>query len=290
MGGLSHLDGLDIAGISMQLISPRPNQMIHSQKPGEIVIWYTQASNDLVARYIAIWPDRFVGIASIPQISGEPLVHAVTELERCINKLKFKGFILNPDPYENSGTEPPPLWDKYWYPIYETASNLGVPCYLHATGRPSNREYFNHYYIHEESVAVLAFICSDVLENFPDLKIIAPHGGGSVPYQIGRYLAGERAGKQRDFISRMKKIYFDSVLHNLASVEYLLKTIGVDNCIYGTEWPGLGSVTDTDNGKTMDNLAQGIKEFDWLSKNELEKFFSRNAIELFKLGPVERNC
>ncbi len=37
-GGLRHINGLDVAGISLQLISPRPNQMIHGQKPGEVVI------------------------------------------------------------------------------------------------------------------------------------------------------------------------------------------------------------------------------------------------------------
>jgi predicted TIM-barrel fold metal-dependent hydrolase len=190
-GPYSHLEGMDEAGITHALLSARPNQMMHSKKPGEIVTWYTEASNDLVYRYTRLWPDKFIGVAALPQIAGEPLDVALEELQRCVQKLWFRSCILNPDPFENADTDPPPLWDRYWYPLYELLCELDIPCQIHGTGKPSSREYFNHYYIHEESVAVLAFVCSEVLDDFPNLKVIASHGGGSIPYQIGRYIASE---------------------------------------------------------------------------------------------------
>lgn len=279
----SHLGGIERAGISIQLLSPRPNQMMHSQQPGEIVKWYAQASNDLVYRYTRIWPGMFIGIASLPQMAGEDLEEPVLELRRCVNQLGFRGCILNPDPYENTGEQSRPLWDPYWFPLYEALCDLDVPCHIHATGKPSPREIYNHYYIHEESVAALAFVSSDILDLFPRLKVVVSHGGGSIPFQIGRYIAGERTSKNRDFYQRMRRIYFDTVLHNPAAVEYLIKTAGVKNCLFGTEWPGLGSVIEPRTGHVMDNLAPAIRAIPWLKQADIEDILWRNAVEVFGL-------
>jgi OH-DDVA meta-cleavage compound hydrolase len=284
IGPVSHLDGIENAGISIQLLSPRPKLMMHSQKPPEIVKWYTEVSNDLVYRYTQLWPDIFIGVASLPQMAGIPLDDAVVELRRCVNELGFRGCILNPDPYENSGPKPPPLWDQYWYPIYNELCELDIPCHIHGTGAPSSREYYNHYYIHEESVAVLAFICSDILDNFPKLKVVASHGGGSIPFQIGRYIASERTSKQREFRERLKRIYFDTVLHDPTSVEFLIKVVGANNCLFGTEWPGLGSIIDPGSGRVMDNLAPNIQQLSWLTVDEIEAILWKNAVKVFGIS------
>lgn len=278
---VSHLQGIKDAGITMQLLSPRPNQMMHSQKPPEIVKWYTQVSNDLVYRYMRLWPDKFIGVASLPQMAGEPLDEAIIELQRCVNELGFRACILNPDPYENSDLQAPPLWDQYWHPLYTVLCDLDIPCLLHGSGAPLSREYYNHYYIHEESIAVLAFLCSEILDIFPGLKVVASHGGGSIPFQIGRYVASERKLKKRDFRERLKRIYFDTVLHDPIAVEYLIKVVGPKNCMFGTEWPGLGSVIDQGTSRSMDNLAPVINNFDWLSQYDIEAVLWRNAAKIF---------
>jgi len=48
-GGSSHLEQLKEAGTDMQLISPRPYQMMHSENP-KLVQWYTEETNNLIAR------------------------------------------------------------------------------------------------------------------------------------------------------------------------------------------------------------------------------------------------
>ena len=47
--------------------------------------------------------------------------------------------LLNPDPYENTGAEAPPLGDKYWYPLYEKLCELDVPAHIHGTTSHSER-------------------------------------------------------------------------------------------------------------------------------------------------------
>ena len=139
MAPCGHLDMLDRAGTDLQLLSPRPFQMMHSTKPGKLVHWFTEETNNVIARTVGLLPDRFVGICGMPQVAGDPVQEALPELERCVRKLGFRGCLLNPDPFENSGTEAPSLGDRYWYPLYEKLCELDVPAHIHATGSHSAR-------------------------------------------------------------------------------------------------------------------------------------------------------
>ncbi len=118
MAPCGHLDMLDRVGTTMQLLSPRPFQMMHSAKPGRLVHWFTEETNNIIARTCKLLPERFVGVAGLPQVAGEPIEVALPELERCV-KMGFRGCLLNPDPFENGPSEAPPLGDRYWYPLYD---------------------------------------------------------------------------------------------------------------------------------------------------------------------------
>ncbi len=48
--GASHMDYLDAAGIDLQIISPRPYQMMHSEQPSKIVEWFTEETNNMIHR------------------------------------------------------------------------------------------------------------------------------------------------------------------------------------------------------------------------------------------------
>ena len=280
----SHLAGIEKAGIDVQLLSPRPNQMMHSHKSGKVVRYFTQICNNLIYRHTQLWPEKFVGIAGLPQIAGEPLDAAVQELERCVTELGFKGCMFNPDPFENSGSSAPPLWDHYWYPLFERLCELNVPCHIHGMGPKSDREFYNHYYVDEVSIAVLAFAGSHVLDDFPGLKVIASHGGGSVPYQIGRYIAGARKNERRELGPKFGRIYYDTVLHDASAVEFLINVMGADNVLFGTEWPGLGSVFDPVTGRLMDDIGPAIRTIEWLPNTDKQKIFNDNATKLFNLN------
>ena len=104
-----------------------------------------------------------------------------------MKQLGFKGCLLNPDPYENSGTEAPALGDRYWYPLYEKLCELDVPAHIHATGSQSERTPYTLHFINEETIAVFGLVNSDVFKDFPTLKIVVSHGGGAIPYQLGRF-------------------------------------------------------------------------------------------------------
>jgi 4-oxalmesaconate hydratase len=235
-GNVKIMDGV---GTDVQLISPRPFQQMHSTKPDQVVRWWIEANNDLIAATVALHPKRFAGMAGLPICAGSPVTDALAELDRAINELGFVGVSLNPDPYEGTGPSPR-LGDKYWYPLFEKLVEYDAPALIHSAGCNSGRESYSEHFITEESIAILSLLSSDTFRDFPGLKIIVSHGGGSVPYQIGRWQAevlspnlGGAADNERFEVS-LRQLYFDTVLHNPLSLELLFKTVGTDRCMFGT--------------------------------------------------------
>jgi 4-oxalmesaconate hydratase len=286
IGPCGHLEALNEAGTRVQLISPRPFQMMHSEQPGFLVHWFTEATNDIIARQVALMPDRFFGIAGLPQVAGEPVENALPELERAVRKLGFKGCLLNPDPYEHGTVEPPPLGDRYWYPLYEKLCELDVPAHIHSAGSRSRRAPYTLNFVLEETMAVYGLLVSDVFKDFPNLKIVVSHGGGAVPYHFGRFQASAlRRGV--DFREEMRRLYYDTVLYTADAIALLIKTVGADRCLFGAECPGVGSVVNPATGRVLDDTAPYIRGFDWLSEAEKTAIFSGNAKALFRLDLPE---
>src|SRR5262245_44379875 len=61
-----HVAALDTRNIDYQLLSPRPVAMLHWESP-HIQIPWCQATNDAIAQSCKLFPDRFGGIAQLPQ-------------------------------------------------------------------------------------------------------------------------------------------------------------------------------------------------------------------------------
>jgi OH-DDVA meta-cleavage compound hydrolase len=284
MAPTGHLDHMSACGIDMQCISPRPFQMMHSEKPSKIVHYWTEETNNVIHRSCTLMPDKFFAVAGLPQAAGDAIEECFPELERCVKELGFKGCLLNPDPFENGGVKAPSLGDRYWYPLYEKLVELDVPAHVHATGsRHPDREPYTLHFINEETTAVFGLVGSTVLDDFPELKILVSHGGGAIPYQLGRFDSGSMRGNRGRFRDRMRRLYFDTVLYTKDALELLIKTVGVDNVLYGAECPGVGSAVDPETGRTFDDIVPHIQGIDWLSDEEKGKILEHNARRLFKL-------
>jgi 4-oxalmesaconate hydratase len=256
---------------------------MHSAKPEKIVHWYTEEANNLIARVCKLFPNRFLGIAGLPQNADVSPKNAIPEMERCIKELGFVGIMLNPDPNEGVGTPPPGLGDEYWYPIYEKAVELDVPILIHSASCQSHRESYSLHFINEETIAVISLLNSKVFEVFPTLKIVISHAGGAVPYQIGRFMAGRYRTNAEPFEESIRKLYFDTCLYTKDSLELLFKTVGVDRCMFGTENPGTGSAINPNTGMYMDNTKPVIESIEWLSEKEKNMIFSETAIKVYNL-------
>ena len=52
----------------------------------------------------------------------------------------------------------------------------------------------------------------------------------------------------------MRNLYYDTVLYSEEALRLLIKTVGADRCLFGTECPGVGSTIDKATGRTMDDI------------------------------------
>jgi predicted TIM-barrel fold metal-dependent hydrolase len=280
---------MDSVGTTAQLISPRPYSLSHASSPGRVVRWWIEAVNDSIARQASLFPGRLVGVAGLPQTMEDTPADWAAALEKSVTEYGFAGCLLNPDPAEGLG-HVPPLGNEFWYPLFEKMVELDVPALIHSSGCGNGRETYSEHFISEESIAVLTLLNSDVFVRFPSLKIIVGHGGGSVPYQIGRWRAARLHPKLRQgyalnesFDDAIRRLWFDTVLHNPDSLELLIKTVGADRCVFGTEKPGSGSVPDPITGRDLDDLKPVIEEFSFLGDLERRQIFEENARGLFAL-------
>ena len=82
---------MDTVGTDVQFISPRPYLQMHSVKPARVTELWSRHCNDLIARYVAMFPDRFRGVAGLPQFMNEsPTVRVVAELRALRERTGFR--------------------------------------------------------------------------------------------------------------------------------------------------------------------------------------------------------
>jgi 4-oxalmesaconate hydratase len=84
------------------------------------------------------------------------------------------------------------------------------------------------------------------------------------------------------FLDNLRKMYFDTCVYSQEGLECLLKVVGVDRCLFGTEVPGLGTCHRPD-GRWYDNVEDYVNNIEWLTDADRQKIYADNAIKLFKL-------
>ncbi|WP_168788071.1 amidohydrolase family protein [Paraburkholderia aromaticivorans] len=274
---------MDSVGTDIQFISPRPYLQMHSVKPARVTELWTRHCNDLIKRFVDMFPDRFRGVAGLPQFMNDsPAERCVAELKRCVNELGFVGTLLNPDPTEGDGPAPAGLGDPFWYPLYDAMTELDVPALIHSAGSCNPRESYTLKFINEENIAVISLLESKVFEKYPNLKIIVAHGGGAIPYQMGRFRSwAARRNSPQTFDEQLRKLYFDTCNYSKDSIELLLKVAGTDNVMFGTEKPGTGSARDPISGRDYDDMKPVIESIEWLTDEQRKNIFECNCTRVY---------
>lgn len=273
---------MDEVGTDIQFISPRPFAQLHSIKPGVVTQLWTECVNDIIHQQCQLYPERLWGVAGLPQYRDTSPENCIEELERCVKELGFIGCLLNPDPMEGDGAPPPGLGDEFWYPLYEKLVELDVPALIHSASCCHTRESYTLKFINEESIGIVSLLESKVFEDFPKLKIVVSHAGGAIPYHMGRFRAWNVRRKESEtFDQKMRKLYFDTCNYSKESLDFLFRVIGPDNCMFGTERPGTGSVEDPETGRQFDDLKPVIEEIDWLSDEDKTKIFEGTCRKVY---------
>lgn len=279
--GQTIIDIMDKVGTDIQFISPRPYMQMHSIKPAQVTALWTQHMNDLVHRTVQMFPKRFRAVAGLPQYRDTSPVNCLAELEFRVKEQGFIGCLLNPDPTEGDGPPPPGLGDEFWYPLYEKLCEWDIPALVHSAGSCQPRESYTLKFINEESISIISLMNSKVFERFPNLKLIVPHGGGAIPYHMGRFRAWSVRNGGEFFDDKLKRLHFDTTTYDQNALELLFKTVGPDRVLFATENPGTGSATDPSTGRAYDDLKPVIENIAFLSAEDRRNVFECNCTRLY---------
>jgi predicted TIM-barrel fold metal-dependent hydrolase len=275
-----HLAYMDERDIDVQIIGPRPFMQVGFMAPHLMPSW-ARYVNDTIHQQVTFSPGRFLGAAQLPQDSDAPdISHVLPELDRCVNDYGFVAAYLAPDPKGQRTT--PGVHEPYWYPLYERASELGLPLIVHGTNSQDPRhgvlpQNYQMGFVQEQYLATQLFSHTDVFERFPDLKVIICHCGGA----LNRFIKSDPHLSQKDLSNNL---FFDTCAHDLDFLTAAIRQRTVPQTLFGTEAPGSGAAVRQPNegpGRTGDDLVPVISSFEWLSEEDKTAIFHHNPARIF---------
>ena len=142
-----------------------------------------QLANDELSEVSRTSGGRFSAAANVPLRYPDI---AIKELHRCVEQLEMTMV----EAFSNVAGEP--LDSERFLPFYKEAARLKIPILIHP-GRPLMMENLKEYglagavgYLFDTTLAILRIVYSGLLEKLPDLRIILPHAGSTIPYLVGR--------------------------------------------------------------------------------------------------------
>jgi aminocarboxymuconate-semialdehyde decarboxylase len=235
------LKDMDRMGIDIQAVSPAPNQTYYWTEPG-LGAELARMVNERIAEIVGKWPDRFVGLGTVPL--QDPAL-AVSELNHCVKTLGLRGVEINGNVNGMDLTDGRLALDKFFARVQE----LDVVIFMHPTGYTQGERLLDHYFNNvignplETTVAASHLIFDGVMERYPKLKVVLPHGGGFLAHYWERMNHGWKARPDcRTVIKKkpttyLEKFYFDTIVFDSAMLQNLVNRYRAEHVVLGTDYP-----------------------------------------------------
>ena len=269
-------------GITHMMFSPRASGMGHDVG-GELVSRYwTEINNDLIGQVCRLFPQTFSPVCQLPQTPGVSPAGCIAELKRCVDEMGFVACNINPDVSGGLAPLTPSLGDEWWYPLWEAMVALDVPGMIHASSTQNPGQHLNgSHYINWDTAAVVELCNSRVFEDFPTLKLIIPHAGGSTPFQFNRQRSLNVLRGKRPFEEMVRHLYFDLAIYDQDSMEMTIRKLGADRVLYATEMFGTAKAVDPRTGLAFDDTVGMVRAIPGLSEADQALIFHGNAQRLY---------
>ena len=205
---------------------------------------------------------------------------AVAELKRACDELGAVGVMVL------ANIDGLSLTDKRFSSIWKEIDRRALPVLVHPSAPPGTAELDVMRYnliasvgfMFDTSLAVARMIFDGFFDRYPNVKVIAAHGGGTLPYIAGRLdICFDNMPACREKISRepseyLKRIYYDSVVFQQESLELALKVGGDTNVLYGSDYP-----------HNIGDMKGCLARVDALPAAQRDAVRGGNAMRIFKL-------
>jgi aminocarboxymuconate-semialdehyde decarboxylase len=266
------IEHMDKAGIDISVCSLTcPNVYWGGE---DVSVRAAREANDNFAEAQARFPDRIRWFTSLP---WEYPQRAIEELERSCAKGAAGVMVL-------ANVAGKSLTDPMFAPIWAEIDRRALPVLVHPTD-PPGVDYMDMTkfdlswsvgFMFDTTLAITRMIFEGFFDQYPNMKVIASHGGGTLPYLVGRFEKGDqveipqRRQMKRKPTDYLRHIYYDSITYDVRSLKYLISIVGEDHVMLGTDWPHW--VHDTKGA--FANTAQ-------LPEGQMSKVRAENAVRVF---------
>jgi len=230
---------MDRSQVDIQLLSNTPQTFLYDQEAA-LGAACAEIQNEQIAALVRSYPDRFRGLATLPMQAPEL---AARELRRAMGSLGLLGFHLA------SNIQGRNLDDPNLTPVWEAAQELGAFILVHPF-KIAAGDRLKSYYLKnlignplDTTIAAASLIFGGVIERYPAISFCFAHGGGFLPYQAGRFIHGWNVRPEpKQFLARgpaesLGRIYYDTILHSDAALQFLIGSVGADRVMLGSDYP-----------------------------------------------------
>lgn len=266
---LASMDANGIAMTALSINDPGPEWF------GEEGPEVARILNNFVANIVRNHPTRFFGLCVLPL---QDMTASLVELDRCVNQLGMKGVLL----YTNLAGKFPD--EPEFRPLFKRVVELDIPILLHPA-KPITTEFVKGYEMtsslgnmFDNTIALTRIIMAGMLDEFPRLKLVCPHLGGTLPYIIGRLDHQTQVLKRGPkYLTRAPSAYLKSVWLDVVSplplaIKFAHEFMGPDRLIFSSDHPWVDP----------SDIIRCVREAG-LSAEDQSKIFAGNAQRLFKL-------
>jgi predicted TIM-barrel fold metal-dependent hydrolase len=240
--------------------------------------------NDWLADFCGHHPERFAGLACIPNHDTEA---AVTEIERVARRGNVRGLEIARK-YDMTA-----LWDPWWNPVWDAIAASGLPVHFHTIGG-ARRDFsklsgktllaaraasISSFQMHMADV-LMSVIFAGVLEHRPTLKmVIGEAGTGWIPYILDRMDAEwEDQFQELDLKMKPSDYWYRQCYATYQSDPVgvkLIEELGEDNIMWGSDFPH-------PDGIWPDSQEYIQKELGHLPAATRKKIVCDNAAKLYR--------
>ena len=234
------LADMDRQKINRQVLTLWADIFGYELPPDKGVAWH-RLMNDCLARLCDQAPDRFAWMGSGP-LQNAAL--AAAELERTMKAGAIGTMVAAHLDGHNLGECD---LDEFW----ATCVALDAPVFVHPAQpvAPARAQRFalNQIcgYTNDTTLTIGSMISTGVLDRFPKLQLILSHGGGALPYLIGRFdrmyhaanskVTGTVAAEPPS--AYLGRFHYDTILHHAPALNYLRDLVGIEKMLLGTDMP-----------------------------------------------------
>ncbi len=176
------------------------------------------------------------------------------------------------------------LTDDQFAPIWQAIDARGLPVLIHPTAPPGVAEMDMQRYnlvasvgfMFDTSLAVARMISDGFFERYQNLKAIAAHAGGMLPYIIGRMdFCHQNMPPARETITQppsayLDRLYFDTVTFRQDALELCVNVAGSANVLYGSDYP-----------HNIGDMKGCLSRVDALPADQRDAIRGQNAMRIF---------